>query len=239
MLIIGYSRRAAAGAGGAAASIAALAAQGNTASGGGTSTGYNWVQDVSSVPAGARCLLVSWSYDSSFANTRTINSVTASTGNTPAEIVQHSVTNGTYSGVVGIHGWTKASETSVTFNVKYQDNMNGAGFQLFWMKDAHASTITGARTGASTASGTCALGSALGTAAGGVALFAAIGVRNTSSNSGTWSVAPDHETDESVEAFLRLHAAAYRTDGGPLNPTLTIAGSNLTTVMVAASFPPA
>jgi hypothetical protein len=239
MLIIGYSRNAAAGAaGGVGASISALPAQGNTTSGGGTSTGYNWVQDVSTVPDGARCLLVAWAPDSAAAP-RSIVSITADVGNTPAAVGQHSISNGTYVGTVGIYEWTKESGTSVTFNVKFQDNMLGGGFQLFYMENVHASAVTGTQSGSSLASTTCALSSALATAANGVALFAAIGVRNSSSNDGTWSVTPDHETDQSVEAFLRLHAAACKTDGSPLDPTLTFAQANVLTVMAAVSIPPA
>ncbi len=238
MLIIGYSRSVPAGIGGVGAAITALTAQGNTAAGGGTSTGYDWVQDVSSVPNGARCLLVAWAPDSA-SSPRAIVSITASAGDTPTEVVQHSISNGTYVGTVGIYGWTKASETSVTFNVKFADNMLGGAFQLFYMKDAHASNVTNMQTGSSIASNTCALSAPLATVANGVALFAAIGVRNSSSNSGTWSATPDHETDQSVEAFLRLHAAAYKTDGSPLDPTLTISQVNVQTAMVAVSIPPA
>jgi hypothetical protein len=235
MLIIGYSRNDVAR--GAAASIAALPAQGNTASGGGASSGYDWVQDVSAVPAGARCLLVAWAPDSASAP-RSIVGVAASAGATPAEIVQHSLSDGTYAGTVGIFGWTKAGETSVTFNVRFQDNMIGGGFQLFYLENAHASAVTGTQTGSSLASASCALSAPLATVAGGAALVAAIGVRNSTSNSGTWSAVPDHETDQSVEAFLRLHAAGYKTDGSPLAPTLTIAQTNVMTAMAAVSIPP-
>jgi hypothetical protein len=238
MLVIGYSRGAAGAVGRVAASITGLAAQGNTVSGGGTSTGYDWVQDVSTVPNGARCLLVAWAPDSA-SSPRSIVSVTASAGDTPAEVVQHSVSSGTYVGSVGIYGWTKASETSVTFNVKFQDNMLGGAFQLFYMENVHASAVTDRQSGSSLASTTCALSSPLATAANGVALFAAIGVRNSSSNSGTWSVTPEHETDQSVEAFLRLHAAACKTDGSALDPTLTLAQANVLTAMAAVSIPPA
>lgn len=234
MLIIGHSRSAPA----KAASITALPAQGNTASGGGASTGYNWVQDVSSVPAGARCLLVTWAPDSASAP-RTIVDITASAGAVPTEVVQHSITDGTYAGTVGIFGWTKADEISVTFNVKFTDNMIGSAFQLFYMENVHASAVTNIQSGSSLASTSCALSGALATAANGVALFAAIGLRNSTSNSGTWSSAPEHATDQSVEAFLRLHAAAYKTDGGALDPTLTIAQTNVLTTMAAVSIPPA
>jgi hypothetical protein len=236
MLIVGYSR--AAPVSGASSSITALAAQGNTASGGGSSTGYDWAQDVSAVPNGARCLLVAWAPDSA-SSPRSIVSIAASAGATPTEVVQHSLSNGTYVGTVGIFGWTKASETTVTFNVKFRDNMIGGGFQLFYLKNAHASAVTSRQTGSSLASATCALSAPLATVAGGAALFAAIGVRNSTSNAGTWSAAPDQATDQSVEVFLRLHAAGYKTDGSPLNPTLTISAVNVMTAMVAVSIPPA
>lgn len=189
------------------------------------------------MPNGARCLLVTWARDSGTG--KSLTALTASAGDMPAELVNLSVDDGTRNLIIAIHAWTKSGEASVTFSAAYSEAQLAGAFQLFYMENAGAGTVIEAKTGASLASATCSLGAPLGTAANGVALFAAAGGKNSFSNAGTWSLAPDASSDQSVEAFLRIHTATYRTDGSALDPTLTIAQTNDQTAMVAVSIAPA
>jgi hypothetical protein len=231
MLIVGYSRSVPALGSGVA--LTALPPLANTAS----ASPYVWTQDVSSVPSGARCLLVTWARDTDPLATQA--GLAASVGDAPAELVKLAHADAVRVVTVAIHGWTKASETSVDFSASYSQAMSAGGFQLFFLENAHASAVADTKTGSSLVSATCSLSAPLSTAPGGVALVAAAGGANSTSNSGTWSAPPDHETDQTVEAFLRVHAATYQTDGSPLDPTLTISQTNNQTAMVAVSIPPA
>lgn len=235
MILINYSRSAAAASG---VTATALATMSTTASGGG-GTGYTYAQDVSTVPSGARCLLCTWASDSTNA-ARTVTALTASAGATPVELVQTTANNGTVGAVVSIWSWTRGAEASpVTFTVNHNDNMINGGFQLIRLTGAHASTTTNTQTGTATAATSVSLTSgALTTPANGIAVFAANGVANTVANPATWSTGTEH-ADDAVENFLRLHSMSIATTTGTVSPTLTRdSGSNDVWVLAGVSIPP-
>jgi hypothetical protein len=240
MILIGYSRAAPA-ARSAAASITALPAQGATTlvSAFGTAA-HEFTQDVSSVPNGARCLLAAWGWDNT--TNRELGNILPDGGAAVPNLAKassQSTSDGSKKRMVGIYEWTKASQTSVVFTVGFTGTgIDGAGFQLFYMQDVHASTVTATRSGTAVGAGSVALSSALPTAANGVALFACAQGEGAALT-GSWSTTPVHETDQPVEQYLQIHAASYQTTGASLSPTLTFSGTADDACMVAVAIPPA